>query len=211
MPFIEESKYQLMQQDMDDTKLKLEAAEREITEFEEQFAHQKQKSRTFIILLGIFFGLACGIIFLMLNGTIGTTGKSEAKEINITAIKAKEEQRVIDSLRRLELSKKAKTVDNNSLTATNIDSQSDKVSSKTNGKTIYSVQIGVFSKSKNPMISSDLTAGIIAPADGYFKYSVGLFTTLKEAKNMRRELVKIGFDDAFVASYINGKRQKIHH
>ncbi|PHO01812.1 sporulation protein, partial [Rhodobacteraceae bacterium 4F10] len=43
------------------------------------------------------------------------------------------------------------------------------------------------------------------------KYSLGLYTTLDEAKGLQKELIKIGFNDAFVASYINGKRQKIHN
>jgi len=44
---------------------------------------------------------------------------------------------------------------------------------------------------------------------GYNKYAVGNFETLKEAKKFRREMVKLGFRNAFIASYKNEKRIKI--
>ena len=61
------------------------------------------------------------------------------------------------------------------------------------------------------MISENTLVGIASKNDELFKYSIGLFEALSEAKKMKTELVKIGFQDAFVASYINGERQKIHH
>ena len=46
MPFIEESKYQLMQEDIDNAKLKLEEKEKELSDMQENIQHQKQKART---------------------------------------------------------------------------------------------------------------------------------------------------------------------
>jgi hypothetical protein len=42
------------------------------------------------------------------------------------------------------------------------------------------------------------------------KYSIGLYETLEEANALRRGLVKLGFSDAFVASYKGTTRLKIH-
>lgn len=43
-------------------------------------------------------------------------------------------------------------------------------------------------------------------ANPFYAYSVGNFETLEEAQKFRQELVAMGFNDAFVASYRDGKR-----
>jgi hypothetical protein len=43
----------------------------------------------------------------------------------------------------------------------------------------------------------------------FYSYSLGNFATLDEAQKFRKQLVDMGFDDAFVASYKEGKRIKI--
>ncbi len=45
--------------------------------------------------------------------------------------------------------------------------------------------------------------------EGYYKYSYGNFETLTEAQDYRKELLNLGFEDAFVASFKNNKRVKI--
>jgi hypothetical protein len=40
----------------------------------------------------------------------------------------------------------------------------------------------------------------------FYAYSLGNFETLEEARRFREELVNMGFTDAFVASYQDGKR-----
>jgi len=45
--------------------------------------------------------------------------------------------------------------------------------------------------------------------DGYYKYFIGNYDTLDEAQKQRKQLLKIGFKDAFVASYTDNKRLKI--
>ncbi|SEE45493.1 hypothetical protein SAMN04487765_2641 [Tenacibaculum sp. MAR_2010_89] len=209
MPFIEEEKYQLMQEDFDKAKLKREESEKELSELQETYKHHKQKSRTIYIILGLFLGLALGIIYLFKSGKLNDKGIITNNKVNISEIKAREAERVIDSLKRV--NKKVEKEDMASVSTDNLDDTINEVESNVQGKTIYSVQLGVFQTKKYPLLSNNLIPGIISSKNGYFKYSLGLFSTLNEAKYFKKELAKIGFKDAFVASYINNKRQKIHH
>ncbi|CAM1358915.1 SPOR domain-containing protein [Tenacibaculum xiamenense] len=213
MPFIEEAKYQLMQEDIDATKLKLEEREKEFTELQENVQHQKQKSRTIAIVLGLLLGLSLGIIFVMVkNGSFSTSSltTSNTEKIDIDQIKAEEAQRVIDSITNV--SNNGSDLSNDlDQEDVNLDDEMATIEENNNGQTVYSVQIGVFSKNKYPLLSENSLAGIASKNSDYFKYSLGIFASLSEAKKLKSELVKIGFKDAFVASYINGERQQIHH
>jgi len=42
--------------------------------------------------------------------------------------------------------------------------------------------------------------------DGMYKYTSGVFDTHEEALQYRAEMVRIGFNDAFVVTFTNGKR-----
>ena len=44
---------------------------------------------------------------------------------------------------------------------------------------------------------------------GFYKYSLGAFETLEEAQYFRKNVLNLGFHDAFVASYQNGQRLNI--
>ncbi|MCF2873856.1 MULTISPECIES: SPOR domain-containing protein [Tenacibaculum] len=222
MPFIEEEKFKLMQEDLDNSKLKREEAENELSQVQEEYDSFKKKSKIIPIVLGLLLGasLAATYYFYTNNG-----GSSFSSTDEIATIKKNEALRVLDSVKRAQARAKrkaraqAKSGDavntNNDESTSNssldISKAASDVSKKTSGKTIYSVQIGVFSKRNHPLLSSKTIPSTVTSSDGYFKYSIGLFSTLKEAKKLQRELVKVGFDDAFVASYINGKRQKIHN
>ncbi len=213
MPFIEEAKYQLMQEDIDATKLKLEEREKELTEIQENVQHQKQKSRTIAIVLGLLLGLSLGIIFVMVkNGsfTASQLTKSSEDTVDIAKIKAEEAQRVIDSISNATYNDSSPS-DDADQEEVNLDDEIATIEENNNGQTVYSVQIGVFSKNKYSLMSEKSLAGIASKNSDYFKYSLGIFASISEAKKLKSELVKIGFKDAFVASYINGERQQIHH
>lgn len=76
-------------------------------------------------------------------------------------------------------------------------------------ETVYSVQVQSFVDNNLTLASDALTNTLFAKANPYYSYSLGTFETLKEAQDFRKQLVKIGFDDAFVASYKDGQRLKI--
>ncbi|RSC93111.1 SPOR domain-containing protein [Tenacibaculum singaporense] len=211
MPFIEEEKFKLMQEDLDNAKLKREEAESELSSTQEELVALKKSSKNLPIFLGLLLGLALGAAYYFYaNG-----GSSAINNIDIEAVKKKEAYRVLDSISRAQAraARNADESENNVSSNSNIntDAVADEVAENTSGQTIYSVQIGVLSENKYPLLSSEIIPSTVTTDDGYFKYSLGLYTTLDEAKDLQKELIKIGFSDAFVASYINGKRQKIHN
>lgn len=210
MPFIEEEKYQQLQKSIEDANLKVEQAELkveetelEVEELEESFNNLKQKSRTINIVLIILLLIAAAIIYLFKSGTFSS---NSTPKIDVATIKAKEAQRVIDSIQRLQ----ADNFTQEEYPEENLDDNIQNISDNTKGQTVYSVQIGAFSTKKYPLLSSKIIAGTSSYRNEYYKYSVGLFSTVKEARNLRNELIRIGFEDAFIASYKNGKRKQIH-
>lgn len=74
---------------------------------------------------------------------------------------------------------------------------------------IYSVQVKAFVDNNLSLVSESLSNTLFVKTNPFYAYSLGNFETLEEAQKFRRELVSMGFKDAFVASYQNGKRLKI--
>ena len=74
---------------------------------------------------------------------------------------------------------------------------------------IYSVQIKSFIDNNIILASATLTNTLFVKKNPFYSYSIGNFETLEEARSFRHQLVKMGFNDVFVASYKNGKRIKI--
>jgi len=74
---------------------------------------------------------------------------------------------------------------------------------------VYSVQIKSFVENNVTLASESLTNTLFVKANPFYSYSLGNFETLDEARNFRTQLVDMGFKDAFVASYKEGKRLKI--
>ncbi|TDQ25631.1 SPOR domain-containing protein [Tenacibaculum caenipelagi] len=205
MPFIEEDKFKLMQEDLDNAKLKREEAENELNTVQEELSSLKRSSKNLPILLGLLLGLALGATYYFYeNG-----GADALNNINIEQIKKDEASRVLDSINRAQARATRNNSTDDSSSDIDVETTADDVAKSTSGKTIYSVQIGVLSEKQYPLLSSAVIPSTVTVDNGYFKYSLGLFTTLEEARKLKGELVKIGFSDAFVASYIDGERQKI--
>ena len=76
-------------------------------------------------------------------------------------------------------------------------------------ETIYSVQVKSFVENNATLASEALTNTLFVKTNPFYAYSLGNFETLEEAQSFRKQLVSIGFEDAFVASYKDGKRVKI--
>lgn len=74
---------------------------------------------------------------------------------------------------------------------------------------IYSVQVKSFVDNNITLASESLSNTIFAKTNPFYSYSLGNFETLEEARSFRYQLVKMGFEDAFVASYKEGKRIEI--
>ncbi len=205
MPFIEEDKFHLMQEDLDNAKLKREEAESELEETKVALSSAKKGSMILPIILGLMLGAALGATYYFYTNNGGVSYTSSEDE---AAIRKSENVRVLDSIVRANA--RAARNNNPADNENNLNETIDSVIDNTSDKTIYSVQIGVFSKNKYALISTSTIPSTVTIKDGFFKYSIGLFDSLSEAKSLRKELIKMGFKDAFVASYINGERQKIH-
>ncbi|MGB5645707.1 SPOR domain-containing protein [Muriicola sp.] len=76
-------------------------------------------------------------------------------------------------------------------------------------ETIYSVQIKSFVENNLTLSSQSLNNTLFVKTNPFYSYSLGNFETLEEAQKFRKQLVSMGFEDAFVASYKEGKRLKI--
>lgn len=74
---------------------------------------------------------------------------------------------------------------------------------------IYSVQIKSFVDNNITLASDALSNTMFVKTNPFYSYSLGNFVTLQEAQKFRKQLVDMGFTDAFVASYKDGKRLKI--
>ncbi|WP_276392592.1 SPOR domain-containing protein [Eudoraea chungangensis] len=74
---------------------------------------------------------------------------------------------------------------------------------------IYSVQVKSFVDNNITLSAESLANTMFVKTNPFYSYSLGNFETLEEARSFRYQLVKMGFDDAFVASYQDGKRLKI--
>ncbi len=72
---------------------------------------------------------------------------------------------------------------------------------------VFKVQISAFNKHINSKLFNGLqplTGESTRP--GWIRYCVGLFKTFEPASMVKREIQKIGYKDAFVVAYLNGKR-----
>jgi len=76
-------------------------------------------------------------------------------------------------------------------------------------ETIYSVQIKSFVDNNITLASKSLANTMFVKNNPFYSYSIGNFETIDEARAFRYQLVEMGFEDAFVASYKDGKRIQI--
>lgn len=74
---------------------------------------------------------------------------------------------------------------------------------------IYSVQVKSFVDNNITLASEALTNTLFVKTNPFYSCSLGNFETLAEAQLFRKQLVDLGFEDAFVASYKEGKRLQI--
>ena len=77
------------------------------------------------------------------------------------------------------------------------------------GQVVYSVQIGAFEQKDLSLFSESFTNFKEIQQGGFNKYSIGNYENLEEAQELLKEIIAIGFRDAFIASYTNGERLKI--
>ncbi|TRZ42602.1 SPOR domain-containing protein [Robertkochia solimangrovi] len=74
---------------------------------------------------------------------------------------------------------------------------------------IYAVQVAALENMDLSLFSGSFRNLIFYKYKNFNKYALGNFDSLEDARSFRKALVKLGFEDAFVASYKNGKRIRI--
>ena len=96
------------------------------------------------------------------------------------------------------------------MSSSNVTNESDVVLSELNeslrSKKIYTVQIGASQNDPFLLFSKNLMNFNKTKSEDYNLYSLGNFETKEEAEAFRKEIVKLGIDDAWVVAYENGKR-----
>ena len=78
-----------------------------------------------------------------------------------------------------------------------------------NVSTFYAVQLGAFTNYNEPIVSSEYSLVKNIQEDGFTKYTIGVFSDLSVARKLRKQVMKLGFSDAFIGEYKNGKRLDI--
>lgn len=71
----------------------------------------------------------------------------------------------------------------------------------------YTVQIGVYENPVTPQILSHITPlNIQKTAEGYLRYTTGVFVDIPNASVRMNEIIKKGVTDAYITAYYNGER-----
>lgn len=71
---------------------------------------------------------------------------------------------------------------------------------------VYSVQIGAFEHLDIPLRSTWSNYSYSPTYRQLYAFSIGIFKTVEEAREFQKIIIRLGFSDAFVASYQNGNR-----
>jgi hypothetical protein len=162
---------------------------------------EKENSRKFkiaTIILGIIalLGVAGTMYFMNFNTPENMiTQKKHKSEVTTRDTKIAE---LTETVKNLSMNQE---LDSNSTGGGNGRSLQDEL--------VYAVQIGAFESIDLSMYSENFVNFRQIKSGGYNKYALGNFETLNEAKKFRRELVRLGFRNAFIASYQNGERLQI--
>lgn len=158
------------------------------------------KQRNIFLVLAILFLVAIGIIFLLksLKPELFINGyKLESR--GLTLIETKDYQNLKD-IEAASLVEETPEI---------TEEYAEEEQQSIGDLTIYAVQIGAFKNNDIELYSDSFTQFKEFEEAGFYKYSLGAFETLEEAQNLRKKVIGLGFNDAFVASYVNGERQAI--
>ena len=197
MPFIEESDLLELHKDIDKAQIINERLLDQIKIKNKELRSSKIQRN----VLG-------GITALFLAGTLAVTGLTAGLSMNKGSFESNQSNLLvsIDSLDAIKSRIDNLKQQNEELSLVNDFYLAKKFLEK---ETIYSVQVKSFVDNNVALASEALTNTLFVKTNPFYSYSLGNFGTLEEAQKFRAELVDIGFQDAFVASYKDGKRVQI--
>jgi len=197
MPFIEESDLLELHKDIDKAQI---INERLL----DQIKIKNKELKTSKIQRNVLGGITA----LFLAGTLAVTGLTAGLSMNQGSFESSQSNLLvsIDSLDAIKSRIDNLKQQNEELSLVNDFYLAKKFLEK---ETIYSVQVKSFVDNNVALASEALTNTLFVKTNPFYSYSLGNFGTLEEAQKFRAELVDIGFQDAFVASYKDGKRLQI--
>lgn len=189
MPFIEESDLLELHKDIDKAQI---INERLL----DQIKHKNKELRSSRIQRNIFAGTTVLFLIGALAFTSFTMGLSSGPQLRDTAW-------VKDSLNVMNQRLASVKRQNEELSEVKEFYLAKEFVEK---EKIYSVQVKAFVEKNFNLAPEALTNTILVKNNPFYGYSLGNFETLEEARRFKDELVSMGFKDAFVASYQDGKR-----
>lgn len=204
MPFLDEQELASLHQEIHDANVKKDEIEIELNKKEEKLANTKRKALGINLFFATLAGFAIAGFLFLYQQKNNESSSNSLSDADIKTIQQETTTYVLDSIANIA----SEDIENDT---ESIDKTVETIKNNTQGEEVYSVQIGVFSENKQAVLSKTLAGVTSSPKEGLIKYSLGLFKTLEEAQELRKSLVKIGFEDAFVATYVNGERKRIEN
>ncbi|WBU88867.1 SPOR domain-containing protein [Cellulophaga omnivescoria] len=200
MPFIEEVDLLELHKDIDKAQLMNERLLDQI-KFKNKELKRKKRQRNVL-------GIIAAVFFL---GTLVFTSFSAGLSTRARAFNSAENNNILVSIDSLDVIKARINnlkEQNEELNFVNDFYLARNILEK---KVIYSVQVKTFVDNNVTLVSNSLANTLFVKNNPFYTYSIGNFETIEEARTFRLQLVKMGFEDAFVASYKDGKRLKIEN
>jgi hypothetical protein len=195
MPFIEESDLLELHKDIDKAQIINERLLDQIKYKNKELKRRKIQRNIFAGITALFLIASLAIT----SFTAGVFTNKQNLEANSLNVPVDSMQVVLDRIDNLKKQNRELSLVNEFYLAKNFLEK----------ETIYSVQIKSFVENNLTLSSQSLNNTLFVKTNPFYSYSLGNFETLEEAQKFRKQLVNMGFEDAFVASYKEGKRLKI--
>ncbi len=168
-----------------------------------------KKQRTILIIV-------TGILLLLLLGSIIYFSKisitqNNLEEKNLTLISTQEYNDLINFKHGVVEQKQIEEENREALVTEDEIEQEDAEQPKPSieNKIIYAIQIGALDEKSISLYTDTFPQFKEFHVEEFYKYTVGAFESLEEAQIFRKEVVNLGFEDAFIGSYQNGERIRI--
>ena len=195
MPFIEESDLLELHKDIDKAQIINERLLDQIKIKNKELKRSKVQRNVLAVITGLFLVGTFGITTY--TAGLSTSNSLENRNNLLVSIDSLEAHKArIDNLRKQ--NEELSLVKEFYLAKSFLDKE-----------TIYSVQVKSCVDNNVTLASEALTNTLFVKTNPFYSYSLGNFETLQEAQKFRKQLVNLGFNDAFVASYKDGKRLQI--
>ena len=195
MPFIEESDLLELHKDIDKSQIINERLLDQIKFKNKELKRNKIQRNVFAGITGIFL-IGTVIITSFTVGLSSSKGFENSNNLLVSIDSLERHKARIDNLRKQ--NEELSLVKEFYLAKNFLEKEK-----------VYSVQIKSFVDNNITLASEALTNTLFVKTNPFYSYSLGNFETLKEAQLFRKQLVNLGFQDAFVASYKEGKRIQI--